>query len=57
MGELNGITNNMVNMHMQSIVFLYVSITNNLFKNNTMYNRTKNIRYLGIIVINICLLK
>lgn len=57
MGEFNRITNNMANIHVQSIVFLYASITRNVSENNTMYTRTPNIRNLGIIVINIWLLK
>lgn len=57
MGKFNRITKNMANIHVQSIVFLYVSITRNVSKNNTMYTRTPNIRNLEIIVINIWLLK
>lgn len=57
MGEFNRITKNMVNIHVQSIVFLYVSITRNVSENNTIYTRTPNIRNLEIIVINIWLLK
>lgn len=57
MGEFNRITNNMANIHVQSIVFTYVNITRNVSENNTMYSRTPNIRDMGIIVINIWLLK